>query len=187
MIPGLAVFKQATKEYPITKIVWPAIAIVAALAVIQSMKLGWDVILLGAPLILILILLFFIVSAIGVYLGGNPDRTTFRLPALFLVWAFSIGVAAFLALCMSCFFADYPKPLVQLFALGGQSTKSETQAATQPSPEIKSPEVNTVKPLTEGVPSASVEACADAIDVNSLSENEVLTQARNCLSIRGGK
>jgi hypothetical protein len=76
MVPGLSLLRQANKIFPETRIVWPAIAIVATLAIIESFRLGWTVAALGAIVVLVLLILFYVVSGICAYLAdptkGNP-------------------------------------------------------------------------------------------------------------------
>src|SRR5262245_9308180 len=108
MIPELlAILRKANTMFPQTRMVWAAIAVVAALAIIESFKLGWTVAALGAIVLLILLILFFIVSGIATYLA-NPDKANpmLKLPAMMLVWAFTLAIMAFVFLCMSCFFSE---------------------------------------------------------------------------------
>jgi hypothetical protein len=77
MVPGLALLREANKIFPETRIVWVAIAIVAALAIVDSFRLGWTVVVLGAIVILILLILFFLVSGICTYLADPEKWITF--------------------------------------------------------------------------------------------------------------
>jgi hypothetical protein len=105
MLPGLPLIHEANKAFPETKIVWPAIAILGVLAVVDSLRIGWVVAGLGAIVVLVLLILFFVVSGICVYFRdpgrGNP---LLKYPAIVLAWSFTLGIAAFLGLSLSCFF-----------------------------------------------------------------------------------
>ncbi|MGL3210694.1 hypothetical protein [Bradyrhizobium sp. BR 1433] len=81
MVSPFELLREANREYPATRIVWPAIAIVAVLAIIESFRISWNVAALGAIVILVLLILFFIVSAIARILGRERQGfVILRLP-----------------------------------------------------------------------------------------------------------
>jgi len=187
MLSPLELLRQANKIFPETRIVWAALAIVAALAIIDSFRIGWTVAALGAVFVLLLVVLFAIVSGVCTYLA-NPSKgnSVLKYPAIVLVWTFTLGICAFLGLSMSCFFLGKPKSLIELFTFQNPIVVTERNSATQGSAEV-SPLPSTVGPglTTAGGPQppngAAVNQCLNAIDTTQLSVPEVQARARACL------
>jgi hypothetical protein len=187
MISPLELLRQANKIFPETRIVWAALAVVAALAIIDSFRIGWTVAALGAVFVLLLAVLFSIVSGVCTYLA-NPSKgnSVLQYPAIVLVWTFTLGICAFVGLTISCFFIGKPKSLIELFTLQNPIVVTERNSATVGPLEVSSLPA-TVAPgpaNVGGTPQtniATVSQCLNAIDPRQLSVAEVQQRARGCL------
>jgi len=107
MMSPLNIIAAANRAYPVTRIVWPAIAVVGAVAVLESFKLGWNVAFLGAIAVLLLLILFFLVAALVKIMDDDLERRQLlRYPASVIVWAFTLSICMILGLTLSSFFFD---------------------------------------------------------------------------------
>lgn len=181
-MPGLDILREATREYPITKIIWPALAIVAVLSIISGLNLGWSVAAFGAILILAILIVFQVVAYIATAAGAPGAAEYFKYPAIFLVWSFSLAVVACVALLMSCFFFHSPRSFGSLIAaLNSETTETKVPpAATGPATTKTSlPPVADTGTSSKGT--GPLNACLDQIDQRALSPAEVESRARECL------
>ncbi|MGY3236653.1 MFS superfamily sulfate permease-like transporter [Bradyrhizobium sp. USDA 4448] len=187
MVSPLELLREANREYPATRIVWPAIAIVAVLAIVESFRISWSVAALGAIVILVLLILFLIVSAIARILGR--DRHGFailRWPVFVIVWAFTLSICVVLGLCISCFFFRWPGSFAELVTFGQSVAVAKAEKPTQ-APPVVQPVPRSDTPATlparqsPPVDIARVNACLNAIDKEKLSVAEVTVQSRQCL------
>ncbi|MGY8663489.1 hypothetical protein Q3C01_14095 [Bradyrhizobium sp. UFLA05-109] len=187
MVSPLELLREANREYPATRIVWPAIAIVAVLAIIESFRISWNVAALGAIVILVLLILFFIVSAIARILGRERQGfVILRVPVFVIVWAFTLSICVVLGLCISCFFFRWPGSFAELVTFGQSVAVSKSEKPTQSPPVVQPvPRSDTppASPSGQGpqVDVARVNACLNAIDKEKLSVAEVTVQSRQCL------
>ncbi|MGI9487358.1 MAG: hypothetical protein ACR2RF_16070 [Geminicoccaceae bacterium] len=203
MAIGLEIFLQANKNYPITKIIWPAVAIVAVISIISTFKLEWPVIILGSIFIVVTLVIFYVVASIA----QNPKENEGVLSAAtFLVWAFSIILVGFVLLLMSSFFFNWPATFTDLLTF---SQKDEVESVSEdveqgdpsltpvavpepsstPSEEQDDPELESE---TSSLPveergtvldggSQLLQECLSEIDQSTLSISEVESRARECL------
>jgi hypothetical protein len=187
MIPGLDILARANKEYPTTRIVWPAIAIVAAVAVIESFKLGWGVAATGAIGVVILLLLFFLVAGIVKILDDDSQRREIlKYPITVIVWVFTLCLCVVLGLVISSFFFGYPKTTAQLFTFGTdvvaeQQKPAQSPPTVQPLSPTAQPQANEQIARQTPPDRARVSQCLDNIDKSKYSTIEVDRLARQCL------
>ena len=168
MASPMDVLKVANTQFPASKIVWAAIAVSAAVALISSFNLGLETLIPGAIFVLIIIVAFAIVSLFYRMIVSIEKLPGANILAGVIAWSFTIFTLGFIAGLMSCFFFGFPRELQELVFRGLEPVQ-ETQTTDV---ETIGQSVEPVEPLPE--PDADLETQPEELSANTSETDEVV-------------
>jgi hypothetical protein len=117
MASPITLIKEANKAYPGSNIVWIAIALASAVALISAFQLGVDTLVAGGIVILVSIVLFTAVAMFHKALNSIEAIPGANILAGVIAWAFTLLIIGFFLGMFTAFFFGVPQTLERLFRL----------------------------------------------------------------------
>lgn len=169
----LTLLKEANKAYPASNLVWIAIALAAAVALISALQLGIETLMAGSIVILVAIVLFAAVAMFHKALNSVEAIPGANILAGVIAWSFTLLIVGFFLGMFTAFFFGVPQTLERLFRLAPLVEEEMGVGADEQSPTFGSVIPNNLIGIAENAVSTasisltetrSLTECLDAID-----------------------